>query len=275
MTKLKTIDNMNGDMLDKNVINIFKPIFYMQGFLGSLRVNFKYRFITPPHFMQQICSIIIWSVNIISMIHYIVFFNSESTMTDLSVKLGVAINGSTCAVIAFQNNFLSGNLNSQLFVKLQGIERELKINLEESNKKLGMFSFVVIIAATVWSAFWLIIFNTIIMKSFCLSFSISLVASIGNYIELVLVFFIIYFLVVRLEAINDLLCENDAKMQKSTILCKPNILFGKKLVRGKDRVPDKIVKGVCCILDAFRIFMELFQYSVSFLLSYFFLVYRY
>ncbi|XP_045533995.1 uncharacterized protein LOC123721025 [Papilio machaon] len=121
-----SVDKLSMDILDDDFVQIFKPIHMMQYLLGTMQVKIKYGFVTTTSYGYDVFCIVVWLIHIMSLFIFIVYCDSstDSILTDFYLKLGHTLNGLIIATVTIKN-FCNGNSSSQLYVKLQKIDREL------------------------------------------------------------------------------------------------------------------------------------------------------
>nr|WCC57912.1 gustatory receptor 42 [Papilio memnon] len=213
MTKV-SVDNLIMDILDDDFVQIFKPIHIMQYLLGTLQVKIKYGFVTTTSYGYDVFSIFVWLIHIISMFVFIVYCESstDSILTDFYLKLGHILNGLIIAMVTIKN-FYNGNSSSQLYVKLQKIDRDLGMkNSIKLNKRVSVLSkvfvgmfFICSVVCVVWSiVLYLYVMN---MKVSCAVVFIVELPILGNYMDMILIFFQMYFIVLRFECVVTILKE--------------------------------------------------------------------
>ncbi|XP_059045691.1 uncharacterized protein LOC131841392 [Achroia grisella] len=238
MVKIINTENLFQDIIDEDFIKIFQPINTVQSFLGFNRVDIKLRFVTSKTKFWKFYSILLLLINLLCF--YDIVLNYEFNFTAFSssifFKLGITFHQILTIVIMWRNNFLNNNINSQLYVKLQNVDRVLNMHNQNSlNRKFSLLSFI--------SLCLILIFE------FLLSFLIMLIIDS------------------RVVYINKLL-ENVTKMKQKSDKKEPRIK--EKVTQMSDdlKIIDEemrnvLVFGVHNILDALTDFIKLFQFEMG------------
>ncbi|XP_062527940.1 uncharacterized protein LOC134200035 [Bombyx mori] len=129
----------------------------------------------------------------------------------------MSVNVTTNALIVWRNNFKLNTLKSQIYVKLQNLDRDLKTkDAVTMNKKLSALSIALMICGFIWCTIWLFVYNAIAMNTFCVPLTIILSANVGNWLEMVLLFIIFYF-VNTSTMVDSMLCMLPALLLMLTI----------------------------------------------------------
>nr|WCC58027.1 gustatory receptor 42 [Papilio xuthus] len=208
MTKI-SVDNLSMDYLDDDFVQIFKPIHLMQYLLGTLQVKIKYGFVTTTTYGYDIFSIFVWLIHIMSLFIFIFYCESstDSILTDFYLKMGHILNGIIIAMVTIKN-FCNGNSSSQLYVKLQKIDTDLGIkNSIKLNKRMSVLSTVFVGIFVICSVLWSIVLYLYVMnnKVSCSIVFIVELPILGNYMDIILIFFHMYFIVIRFECFITIL----------------------------------------------------------------------
>nr|WCC57853.1 gustatory receptor 42 [Papilio machaon] len=207
-----SVDKLSMDILDDDFVQIFKPIHMMQYLLGTMQVKIKYGFVTTTSYGYDVFCIVVWLIHIMSLFTFIVYCESstDSILTDFYLKLGHTLNGLIIATVTIKN-FCNGNSSSQLYVKLQKIDRELCIkNLIKLNKRTSVISTVFVGMFVICSVLWSILLYFYVMNSkvSCAVVFIVELPILSNYMDIILIFFQMYFIVIRFGCVVTILEEN-------------------------------------------------------------------
>lgn len=270
MNKGNNIEALSADMLNDDFVRIFQPIFIVLRVLGLLRINIKYRYPTAPPALYHLYSNAFWILNTVCVIYYLMYCEKgfDSSYADSTLKFGVIMNGINGILIVCRNNIYRGNKISQMYVKLQKIERYLNMtNTESLNKQLTRRVIVVILCVCVLTTLRIIFFNVVFMKNTCLALIVTLSTGVGLHMELTQVYFIIYLLTIRVNNINNVLQQSDPTSIKPF---RKSVSDGKLFIimntsENADENPlGKVVSSMQCILEALSDLTELFQFSVRY-----------
>lgn len=255
---LKALHKPFQDILDDEFIDIFKPIFYFLTIFGMRGVTIKDKFATPASILNKAYCITFLLVNISCVVYSFRFCTSRySDMTsDLPYKAGVVLNASINAFTAVRSVFHCGFTTSQLYVKLQRIERVLKMrDAKNSNKILARTTAVVSVFFLLVLLVFIISFNRVI-DGFCpTAYGASAINSM-NHVQMLLIIIILSFLLQRARYLNETLLQKEDMEKYMTY-------FKSSDWHPKERVSDEMLHGLYCILDSFFDFMDVFQPSVS------------
>lgn len=254
-------DKVFEDILDDNFVNVFRSNFYIQSFFGTLGINIKYKFVTPPTKQYKVYSVIFWLFNLACVAYSVTYcgtkFNSLST--DIPIKIGVVINVITNATMAWKSAF-TGETKSQIYVKLQRIERILKIkDASRMNAKRHRISVFMCITAVILIAMWLVVLNKYLISNFCPCASVSSVACTASYFIIFHICSVIRFISDRVQYVNDALTNVKVNGTKVGIVYSTT---GTVLGKNNLRVGKELVYGMSCILESFADTMDEFQHAV-------------
>ncbi|XP_068628068.1 uncharacterized protein [Battus philenor] len=205
----KSLDKLSEDILDEDFVNIFRPMHFIQYIIGALQVKIQYGYITTSSYGYNVFSIFIWLTNILSMFVFVAHCESSanSMLTDFYLKLSHVLNGLILLIISIRSSN-KGNLNSEIYVKLQKIDRDLNMkNIMKINKKAYIFSTTFVSVTVLLGVIWSIILNLYIVEDFCPVAFIVQLPVLGTYMDMSLIFFKLYFIVIRCNHINTVLKE--------------------------------------------------------------------
>nr|WCC57804.1 gustatory receptor 42 [Papilio glaucus] len=209
-----SVDKLSMDILDDNFVKIFQPIHIVQYLLGTLQVKIQYGFTTSPSYGYDVFSVFVWIIHIVSLFIFTVYCESsnDSMLTDFYLKLGHILNGLIIAMVTIRN-FCKSTSGSHLYVKLQKIDRDLNMKTSRKrNKHTSILSTVFATAVVVFIAIWSIVLNLYVIKDSCPVAFIIQLSILGNYMDIILIFFQMYFVVIRLEYMNSILKEKINKL---------------------------------------------------------------
>ncbi|KAJ0179446.1 hypothetical protein K1T71_005158 [Dendrolimus kikuchii] len=260
MVEHQNIENLTVDILDDDFVNIFKPILFVQRVMGTLRINIKHGFVTNTSLLYKIYSFLIWIVNTFAIIDYTQHCAKQfDVMIPFSpVRMGTLLYFAASAIVAWRNNIWSKERNCQLYVKLQKLERALRMkNAKTLNKKLALISFTINLLYIILLIIFIIIVNLLLLEKICLSTLLTLLSVLGCFYENCLSLIIMQFINVRVRYFNDVL----RKEKCNTLdLFLPN--FTGNVIEVCEKIPDYLVSSMFYILEAQSDFMYLYQYSV-------------
>lgn len=261
----KNIEQLSEDMLNDDFVQLFYPIHSVQRILGRLRVNMKYKFVTAPSSIYQCYSCLLCLLSILctidTVLHCSAIFAPKAT--DFLLKVLIATNEITNVIIAWQNNFQNGHLNSKLYVQLHYIDREIHMHeSEQINEKLTVTFLVTTVIVTVLGILWVFTFNILNMQEFCFTSVMTQMFGLGIYIDVVLYIYIIYYVGIRVTYINSLL-ENESFARNVFGIFDKRIWMVTEFKKSDGRVGGQLVVGVHCILQVLKDLLELYQIPVS------------
>ncbi|XP_061706735.1 uncharacterized protein LOC133517435 [Cydia pomonella] len=125
---------LSYDILDEKFIRLFQPYRVVQKILGSCRVDIKYRFVTPPTLLQKLYTITCITMTIISTNNvqqiYSTIFYSEHEMTSLWTS-GICGLLGVFSLSILHARFFNNERNVQLYIKMQEIDRIMKLGKNE------------------------------------------------------------------------------------------------------------------------------------------------
>lgn len=259
MNKTKKIERLSRDILDEDFIDVFKSIFIFQRIFGLLSVNITYKYITETSKLYKLFVMSLWTVNVLCLVDYILNYRTSfDVATDSMLKLVMSVNVTTNALIVWRNNFKLNTLKSQIYVKLQNLDRDLKTkDAVTMNKKLSALSIALMICGFIWCTIWLFVYNAIAMNTFCVPLTIILSANVGNWLEMVLLFIIFYFVNVRAEYVNKLL-----RRRLNQTEC-PDRVFLIQNAKPSDTVSREFICGMQSLLEIIGNIKDIYQFPVS------------
>lgn len=271
MDKQNNIDALPADQLNNDFIQIFYPIHIIQRILGFLRIKIKYRYPTAPSISYIFYTHAVWIVNSVCIADYLFNNNcgnkNDSKYVDSILKLGVAMHGINSILIIWRNNMHSRNAICQLYVKLQNIDRCLNMkNSKQANRTLATFSLTITVGVCILYLVWLVLFNVLIIKKICLVTTITLVTSMGIYVEITHVYLLICFFIVRLNYVLHLLKQATLVLSHSVNIRDNMDIFSLSSNFSEnscDKVALEVTCGMYALLDALWEFRKHYQFSVS------------
>ncbi|XP_063374997.1 uncharacterized protein LOC134662655 [Cydia amplana] len=255
------MEKLSSHILEDDFIKIFEPIHWVQYLAGFHRVKIEHKYVTAPSLYYQIYSSVVWALNIIFAIYF--ELNCEIKLEGIStvhtLQIGEFIIVMINAVIAFRNNFSDGTLNSQIYVKLQKIDRVVKMHAAVNyNRKMYLFSALLAIVIPVFWCIGIYKFNTTFMVSVCPSLFFVQFSTVASYMENVLAATILFLLANRLNYANVTL-EKEAKRLRGANIS----LVASQYYRDKEQDQGKLVFAIHYILDSWADCIRLFQFQVG------------
>lgn len=268
MRRNNNIESLSGDMLSDDFIRIFQPVFLILRVMGLLRVNIMFRYPTAPTILYQLYSIAFWLFNMACVAYYLLNCENvfESQYAKSTLKIGVIMNAINGTLLTFRNNSYKSNKMGQMFVKLQKIERCLKMkNSTSSNKQFSNQTSLLVWISGALSIFWLLILNGLFMQRTCAALLVTLFMGVAIHIEVAQGTFIIRLITVRVNYINNLLHEKSIATKKSlqNSLSERKLFYLNSAGMTENGTLGDLVPAMHCILDTLADFTELFQFSVS------------
>ncbi|XP_063823310.1 uncharacterized protein LOC135073173 [Ostrinia nubilalis] len=262
----KKVDALSADILDENFLKVFEPLHFVQTILGFHRVKIAYRFVTESSINYKFYSCILWTIHSISLI---VNLNCSSILgsakIDVLLRLSLAINGVFNTFIAWQNNFCNEELNSKLYVKLQKIDRELKMsNAVLFNKRLTVLSYLVTFAGTLACFTWTITCSIVVAQQICYSTLLIMAMSIANCYEIFLLWIILLFLIIRVTHVNNILRAKLSLYTSDTPTeyNKKELWTVNSYEKSENSKYQELVYSVYSILDTLADVTKLFRFPV-------------
>lgn len=128
----KNIESLSKNILSKEFIKSFRPIYYFQLLIASSRLNIKDSFVTSPSLLQK-CYTVLSVIGILALDFVTIQNNSllhkieSSTIYYLSSCVTV-LQTLTFICNIFHVRFMNGRENADFFVKLQQIDRCMKLD---------------------------------------------------------------------------------------------------------------------------------------------------
>lgn len=260
MEEYKNIENLTLDILDDEFINIFKPILFVQGVMGTLRVNIKHGFVMNTSFFYKVYSIILLIINAFAFVDYsqncAKQFDKKASFSPITV--GTLFNFAASGIVGLRNNILKKESNCQLYVKLQKLERELRMkNAKTLNKQLAMMSLASSIIFNILIIIFLIVLNLHLFENICPSSILIILCVLGCFYDIYLCIVILQFINVRIKYLNFVLRKGK---YNALNIHQP---FNHALLEVIRKIPDHLVSSMFYILETLSDFMKLYQYSVS------------
>ncbi|XP_061705988.1 uncharacterized protein LOC133516939 [Cydia pomonella] len=255
------MEKLSSDMLEDDFIKIFEPIHGVQSLAGLHRVKIEHKYVTAPSLYYQIYSSVVWALNIIAAVYFVL--NCEIKLEGISNVYALQICEFVIvminAVIAFRNNFCDGTLNSQIYVKLQKLDRVVKMHAAvNSNRKMYLLSALLAVVVPVCWCIVICMLNSICMLSVCPALFVVQFSTVASYTENVLAATILLFLAKRLNYVNDTL-ENEAKRLRDSNIS----VAATQYYREKEQDQNKLVVAIHYILDSWADCIRLFQFQVG------------
>lgn len=257
---LKNTRRIFEDILDDEFIDIFKPIFYFLSLFGMRGVTIEYKFVTPPTILYKTYCCVIWVVSFACVFNCVIRCNSrfDAQSTDIPLKTGILMNCCINAFLAWKSVFYSGDKNSQLYVKLQLIERVLKMkDCRKINKRMSKMTAVSASIGFLASLAFALLFNLYLIEGFCPTATVALAVTSMSYFETFLVFTMLYFITVRARYVNEMLSQNGDCFRKDSVY-----FTSQSVLERKEMCSDELVRGLYSILDSMADILDVFQHAV-------------
>lgn len=151
-----SVEYLSKDILEEGFLKTFYPYHFFQKILGSCRVDARNRFVTAPTIWQRVyttfCLVILIFVFVRFIIGYYEQFNSDKptlfylVTAMVTVKLGIYFSN------LIHVRFFNGESNMKLYIKMQEVERLMKIDKDKTlnslqyKVNLGTVIFVAVLA---------------------------------------------------------------------------------------------------------------------------------
>ncbi|XP_075972492.1 uncharacterized protein LOC142974211 [Anticarsia gemmatalis] len=175
LKKEKNIEYLSKDILDEEFIKSFRPMYRFQLLIASCRVNVKHWFVTSPSFFQRchtILSIIgILGLDYLTIMKYSLIMLDNSTIYNLSTCV-TALQTLTFFCNVIHVRFVNGDENAEFFVKLQQIDRCMKL---DRNKALAAMTY----RGNVFSITWVMAIFSCLLAASSIKHNISFLALLG------------------------------------------------------------------------------------------------
>lgn len=156
---MASLEMMSFNLIDDIFFRMFHPLYLIQTVLGSVRFQYKNKFISEKSILQKVYAAFVCFVGTISLC-YIVFVVEANFLKDVKMiifKVLSLLNFSYITLsyitIIININFFNGHSNAELYVILQNIDRNLRIDFHayeyiyERNKFIVIF---VILFYAIW-----------------------------------------------------------------------------------------------------------------------------
>ncbi|XP_072941888.1 uncharacterized protein [Epargyreus clarus] len=261
-----TQEYLSKDILEEESIKSFAPIRILQIFYGTCRVDVRHRFVTAPTVWQKcysifcIISVILSHLNLMYMYGHYTSRNIRCTVT---IWIIVILVTNTSNLI--HNRFFNGEANAKFYVKLQKIDRIMKI---DKNEIINNFMYTVSVLIVLYTVNSLILSIVIALAPTSFDFIgvIGIICSNFSFLtELMHCCLNIYHFSVRLRFINCIIVNY---LEGNPVRTKPSRRFHIKiplsyiasLSHHFETSPiDVYLKELCSIFATFR---ELYQFQV-------------
>ncbi|XP_063380288.1 uncharacterized protein LOC134666913 [Cydia fagiglandana] len=258
----QTMEKLSSDILEDDFIKIFEPIHWVQYLAGFHRVKIEHKYVTAPSLYYQIYSSVLWALNIIAAVYFELYceIKLEGISNEYTLRICEFIFVMSNAIIAFRNNFCDGTLNSQIYVKLQKIDRVVKMPAAvNSNRKMYLLSALLAVVIPVCWCICVYALNITCMRSVCPALFFVQFSTMPSYMENILAATILLFLAKRLNYVNVTL-EKEAKRLRHENIS----LAASQYYRDNGQDQDKLVLAIHYILDSWSDWIRLFQFQFRF-----------
>ncbi|KOB68726.1 Gustatory receptor 45 [Operophtera brumata] len=217
--KENTAEYLSNDILDEDFVNIFKSIYRLQFMFGTSRVDVRSRFVTPPTALQK-CFTLLCAVLTLGSIYVVitVFFGmiADKSVTSLGISILLSIFTASSSN-GIHVRFFNGRENSEFYVKMQKLDRLMKIDkCKAINSPLKLINDV--------SVFLILMVFVSLIGVACISQQFSALIFLGIslcvltfMLELIACSSIVVYFFVRVQFVNSLIesylkqVENDRK----------------------------------------------------------------
>ncbi|XP_046978826.1 uncharacterized protein LOC124544355 [Vanessa cardui] len=128
---MKSSEYLSSDMLDESLLKAFAPFRSAQMVLGSCRVDAKYRFVTAPTTLQRaysvfcLLTVLIFYLTILA--HYFSRYVPYPHIYYLNF-VSLFLHFSTFACNVIHVRFVNNDSNVKFYIKMQEIDRKLKVD---------------------------------------------------------------------------------------------------------------------------------------------------
>ncbi|XP_063636081.1 uncharacterized protein LOC134806684 [Cydia splendana] len=253
------MEKLSSDILEDEFIKIFEPIHGVQYLAGFHRVKIEHKYVTAPSIYYQIYSSVVWALNIIAVVYFELYceIKLEGISKVYTLQICEFIFVMSNAVIAFRNNFCDGTLNSQIYVKLQKIDRVVKMPAAVNcNRKMYLLSALLAVVIPVCWCICVYALNITSMRSVCPALFFVQFSTMPSYMENILAATILLFLAKRLNYVNVTL-EKEAKRLRHANIS----LAASQYYREREQDQDQLVLAIHYILDSWADCIRLFQFQ--------------
>ncbi|XP_072942031.1 uncharacterized protein [Epargyreus clarus] len=260
------IETLSADILDDDFVQVFRFIIFLQRVLGFMTVEIKYRFATVPSKLYLFYCLVLWIITVASLIIYTFHckVREDSLVRGTYFKI-CYIFYYTGILVNVYSGYSQGENYVKFYVNLQKIDHDLHMKNEKNvNKRLAKQVAAVMTFNMVFVVFWAVFYNIDVFDEFCPAANFVLIPGIGNFVEMAFIIFVIHFISIRVEYINQVLkgILNDLQMSKTHEIrsvyrdIQPNR-------SSEEKTWESMIRGMYNILCIIADFIELFQYTVS------------
>lgn len=261
------LEKLTQDLLEDDFVSVFWIPHLILSAVGFQRVKINLKFASTPSKLYRAYSCIFSLANIAAVIDYSINNKTIFESMDNFIKAGLVVNALINAEISRKNMFHDGHLNSQLYVKMQKIDRILNFNkakyVNGQTSKRGVIGMAFCCAA--WVSY-MFVFNAKISSSFRLSGCIAACSGMPLNIEVCLCCIILVCVRRRVEYINEILRRDSNKTKKVKSKDwseKREIWMTNYFISSTKQLPANVVHGIRSVLETLADFVKLFQYQVS------------
>lgn len=267
---VKRVDALSADILDEDFIKVFQPLHFTQTLLGFQRVKIDYKFVTATSVYYKFYSSAVYVINVLCLIFKLTHCQNmlRSEVIESQLENVLILNGFFNTIIAWKNNFYDDNLNSQIYVKLQRIDRELKLrNSKRLNGRHAILSFTLTSTNIIGCVGWITTIYVIMARRFCIALIVTMFFAVSNCNEMALVFHMIIFLIIRISYVNNVLKKHLSS--RPAHITKSPFWTGKVAKKSSVNGLQELVYGVHGIIEALGDIATLFQFPVCTYLLFF------
>lgn len=203
---------LSKDIFEEHFLKSFLPFHILQLFLGTCRVDAKYRFITAPSNYQKLYScvcLIVVAFNEYLLIDKFVLTRFRGTFVDLLSIFIVTIQFILYAFNIIETRFFSSSANVHLYLKLQQVDRLLIIDQTKILNNIMFNRHLLTLGITIL-LFLIMIFVSLQLDSLLIVIikTISMMMVTSMHLELTLFYNFTYFLTIRLKFFNEILTQH-------------------------------------------------------------------
>lgn len=208
---MTALEILSYDIIEDSFYNVFKPVYIVQSVLGTVRFKFKDKFISGTTIFQRVYSTIAMCVSVYCLTYIsICVFPNISVNEKILRYIQVCIINFSYISLVLNNSFLNRNINKEIYVKLQKIDRLLKIREEDKCYKfLRNYNYVGCAVLFAFYFAWIFVFAYTFLdkiQDMIMTFVAFYAFSVED-LEVVNFIFVIKYLELRAKYINTVLEE--------------------------------------------------------------------
>lgn len=175
-------------LIEDDFFEIFKPLYLLQLVLGCTRIYVKDKFVSGTTVWQKIYALVVMSAVFYSQVSVILSNKILSTIEHIPkfYYLHLIDYGNRSflyIIIVLKNSFFDGQINSEIYVVLQNIDRSLKINGAHVNSSYKYLFWRNIIRMLFMTMLYILACSTLLMMVNFDNFILTFIALISMIIE--------------------------------------------------------------------------------------------